>query len=321
MLPEKTERWCLSELALRGSASGNPFTEVQFGARFQHRNRVVDVDGFYDGDGVYRVRFMPDKVGEWRYTTLSNQPDLDGHEGAFTCTEAALGNHGPVRVRHGHHFAYADGTTHLSFGTTCYVWNHQGDAMEEQTLATMAESPFNKLRMCIFPKDYIYNKNEPEFYPYEGSLESGWDLTRFNPAFFRHLEKRVGELLALGIEADLILFHPYDRWGFATMDAESDDRYLRYLVARLAAYRNLWWSMANEFDLMKAKEMADWDRLFQIVQECDPYQHPRSVHNCRGFYDHSKRWVTHSSIQHSDVHRVQEWRETYGKPVVVDECK
>jgi hypothetical protein len=45
------------------------------------------------------------------------------------------------------------------------------------------------------------------------------------------------------------------------------------------------------------------------------------VHNCRGFYDHGKPWVTHSSVQHSDLERVREWRETYGKPVVVDECK
>jgi hypothetical protein len=105
------------------------------------------------------------------------------------------------------------------------------------------------------------------------------------------------------------------------MPAEVDDRYLRYLLARLAAYRNVWWSMANEFDLMKAKSMADWDRFFKIVQTHDPYQHPRSIHNCRGFYDHSKPWVTHCSIQHADLERVSQWREQYRKPVVVDECQ
>ena len=38
--------------------------------------------------------------------------------------------------------------------------------------------------------------------------------------------------MELGIEADLILFHSYDRWGFSEMDAETDDRYLQYVVAR-----------------------------------------------------------------------------------------
>ena len=57
------------------------------------------------------------------------------------------------------------------------------------------------------------------------------------------------------------------------------------------------------------------------MQERDPYQHLRSIHNCRGFYDHGKPWVTHQSIQHSDLARVPEWRATYRKPVVVDECR
>ena len=33
--------------------------------------------------------------------------------------------------------------------------------------------------------------------------------------------------------------------------AAVDDRYLRYVVARLAAYRNVWWSLANEYDFRK----------------------------------------------------------------------
>ena len=130
-----------------------------------------------------------------------------------------------MRVRDTYHFAYADGTPHFSVGTTCYVWNHQGDALEAQTLETLKHAPFNKMRMCVFPKDYLFNKNEPEFYPFERDAAGGWDWTRFDPAYFRHLERRVADLLALGIEADIILFHPYDRWGFATMDAETDDRY------------------------------------------------------------------------------------------------
>jgi hypothetical protein len=47
-------------------------------------------------------------------------------------------------------------------------------------------------------------------------------------------------LQALGIQADLILFHPYDYWCYARMPPEADERYLRYAAARLAAYRNVW---------------------------------------------------------------------------------
>ncbi len=320
-MSEQVRQWDIFEVSAPGTQEGNPFLDVTFGARFQFKHRAIQADGFYDGEGIYRVRCMPDTPGEWSYVTTSNCPALDGLHGSFVCIEPAANSHGPVRVHNTYHFAYADGTPHFSFGTTCYVWNHQGDELEEQTLRTLGAAPFNKMRMCVFPKHYDFNHNEPPFYPFAGSPEKGWDWTRFNPAFFRHLEQRVGNLRDLGIEADLILFHPYDRWGFGTMEAQTDDRYLRYVVARLAAYRNVWWSMANEYDLMKSKSMLDWDRFFRIVQECDPYQHLRSIHNCHEFYDHSKPWVTHQSIQRPNMEQVSLWRQQCRKPVVVDECR
>ncbi len=122
------------------------------------------------------------------------------------------------------------------------------------------------MRMCIFPKHYRFNANGRRISPMS-ARPTAKDFKRFNPEFWRHLEKRVGQLRDLGIEADLILFHPYDRWGFADMGAENDDFYLRYAVARLASYRNVWWSMANEYDLMESKTMADWDRFFRGAGE------------------------------------------------------
>jgi len=319
---DDVERWGIFETSLDGPTDGNPFLDVELSVRFKHKTRVIEPDGFYNSDGIYLVRFMPDSLGPWTYATKSNCDELDGKSGQFKCVEQSPENHGPVRVRNTYRFAYADGTSYFPVGTTCYAWIHQGDELERQTLASLEKSPFNKVRFCVFPKHYIFNRNEPVYHPFEGSLSEGWDSARFNPEFFRHLEQRVGDLLELGIEADLILFHPYDRWGYATMDAATDDRYLRYVVARLSAYRNIWWSLANEYDLMQTKTMADWDRFFQIVQETDPYQHLRSIHNCRVFYDHSKRWVTHVSIQHQhmDFSRIAQWRENYKKPVIIDEC-
>jgi hypothetical protein len=175
--------------------------------------------------------------------------------------------------------------------------------------------------MCIFPKHYTYNENEPAYYPFPRSASGENDYAHFNPEFFRHLEKRVQDLQDLGLEADLILFHPYDNWGYSKMPGEVDDRYLRHVVARLAAYRNVWWSLANEYDFMKNKTMQDWDRFFRIVQESDPYQHLRSIHNGTILYDHSKPWVTHVSMQSSDLEKAREYVLTYKKPVIYDECK
>jgi len=315
------ERWGVFELELTGPEDGNPFLEVELSARFELDGRVFEPQGFYDGDGVHRIRFMPDAVGEWTYETLSNQAELNGKKGSFTCVEPSPDNHGPVKAHNTFYLAYADETPYFQIGTTCYAWAHQGDEMEEQTLKTLASAPFNKMRMCIFPKDYAYNKNEPVYYAFEGNPLKDWDFTRFNPEFWQHFEKRVLDLQRLGIEADLILFHTYDRWGFEEMDAESDDRYIRYAVARLAAYRNVWWSLANEFDIMPAKKGEDWDRFFQIIRDHDPYQRMRGIHNCREWYDHTKPWVIHASLQTSDMTGGVRYRKQYQKPVIYDECK
>jgi hypothetical protein len=321
------EQWGTFEVALKGPTAGNPFVDVSLSARFTQGDRAVTVEGFYDGGGTYRVRFMPEHQGEWRYETRSTRAELHGRTGALVVGRPSAGNHGPVRVRHTYHFAYADGTPYFPVGTTCYAWTHQGERLEQQTLATLRRGPFNKLRMCVFPKRYAFNTNEPALYPFAGTPPRTWDLTRFNPGFFRHLERRVGDLRALGIEADLILFHPYDKghWGFDRMGQAADDRYLRYAIARLGAYRNVWWSLANEHDFMQAKREADWDRFFRIVVKHDPYGHLRSIHNGTRLYNHNHPWVTHASIQNGsaveDFGRASLLRDAYRKPVVYDEVK
>jgi len=333
--PAAATLWATHELAFEGPAAGNPFLEVELRAVFRQGDRQVRADGFYDGDGIYRIRFLPDATGTWSYETFSNSPALDGASGSFAVGPAKPGHHGPVRVANRHHFRHADGTRFITIGTTAYVWNLQGDALEEETLATLAQAPFTKIRMCVFPKHYRYNENEPERYPFplvkrgksgwDGSFNggsAGWafDFERFEPDYFRHLEKRITQLAAIGVEADLILFHPYDRWGFSRMTPEQDDRYLRYVVARLAALPNVWWSMANEYDLMTSKTPADWDRFIHIVSDRDPYGHLLSVHNCFAFYDHTHPRITHASIQRSSANMAALWREKYGKPVSIDEC-
>ena len=316
--------WDICELEIDGPSDGNPFVQVQLSATWRKGNRCIQTVGFYDGNGKYRIRLMPDEIGEWTFETHSSVFLMHGITGKFNCVQPASGNHGPVRVKHTYHFAYEDGTPYRPFGTTCYAWTHQNRELEVETLESLCKSPFNKIRMCVFPKAYLYNENEPPMYPFEGSPEEGFDYSRLNPDFFQHLEQRIMDLAELGIEADLILFHPYDRWGFAEMKPEEDDRYLRYIVARLSAHRNVWWSLANEYDLMWAKTPEDWERFARMIKELDPAGHLISNHNCHTFYDYNKEWVTHCSIQRIDVYKTSEatneWRERWRKPIVIDEC-
>ena len=335
------ERWGMFEQSLPGRTDGNPFTDHEIRGTFRGPGEEKEVYGFYDGDGRYVIRFMPSFEGEYHYRIYGSFSE-EVTEGSFFVAPPAKSNHGPVHVANTYHFAYADGTPYYSIGTTCYVWALQSDERIRETLESLKESAFNKIRFCIFPKHYDYNLREPRSYPYEGTpMDSSvltpdnfmqysgacegnhWDFYRFNPAHFRHLEWCVLALQKLGIEADLIVMHPYDRWGFSEMTADQDDLYWKYVLARFSAFRNVWWAFANEYDLMKAKTEADWERFATLVEARDPYAHPRSIHNCIAFYDHSRPWITHCSLQRQDLYRTaeftDEWRETYKKPAVLDE--
>lgn len=317
-----TPLYDLFEVALAGPTDGNPYLDVTLAATFSQGGRYIRVTGFYDGDGRYLIRFMPDTVGEWRWVTASDAPKLDGVAGTFVGGPPRKGVHGPVRVRGHHHFAHADETPYRPFGTTCYAWTHQPLVLQDETLTTLATAGFNKVRMAVFPKDYPFNENEPLHPIFLPNRDGALDFDRPNPAAFRHFEAQVARLMELGIEADVILFHPYDRWGYATMSREQNRRYVAHVAARLSAFRNVWWALANEYDfLLDTIPMEDWDGFCRILDDHDPVRHLRSIHNGdpRANFDHRKPGISHVCIQNWDVKRTPEWRVAYGKPVVNDE--
>ena len=359
------------EITLTGpseAAVANPF-EVELSATFTHTEpptgTPIVVGGFYDGGGTYRVRFSPPAEGEWKYTTASSASALDGSSGEFHVVKKAAGDRGPV-VSKGSGLYYADFTPHVSVGTTCYQWASKGFDMQAQTLETLKASPFNKIRMTTFPKWYIFNRANPveTGAPYEiapgsaaanasawacvgehcPSLSGSFDLKRFNVSFWQNYDRLVGALKAQGVIADIILFHPYDggHWGFDCMggtdaqkyDTTLDKFYLRYAVARLASYSNVWWSMANEWSFNKCKgrgvnESAKspdpspspvWDELFETLAAADPYGRQASIHNGNLLYNHSRPWISHVSLQGMED-TTPAIRTKYGKPTIWDEVR
>ena len=343
------------------TATLNPFADVGLTATFSlsggGASTQVAVTGFYDGEARYIVRFMPSAVGNWSWTTACSGSGrsgtacagLDGKTGVVVATARVTpGNRGVARTSapEGVGFTFdGDGSAFIPVGTTSYAWLHQpqGDPLEEQTLASLKGSPFNKIRMTIFPKWYPFTHDEPRWYPFQGNFNpwnSSWDYARFNPTFWQHVERRVLQLRDMNVIAELILFHPYDggHWGFDRINQNCknvsgvgsglacDQYYVKYAVARLSGFRNVWWSMANEWDIEKSKTVADWDSLFQTLQASDPYDKERSIHNCIKYYNHSQPWISHISLQGHDVGQLDMAKDTWWtpdlkKPLVWDEVE
>ena len=303
------------ELVFSGETRTDHWAQIDLTAEFACGDTVKTVRGFYDGEGRYVVRFLPETAGEWRWKVCG----AVNAEGTESC-EAADGAHGPVKAVDTH-FEYADGAPFYPFGTTVYALAHQEDALVEQTLESLKAAPFNKVRMCVFPKHYDYNHNEPPYYAFEKKADGSWDVNRPCIAFWHRFEKILKRIAEMDIQIDLILFHPYDRWGFSKLPQAENLIYLDYLIRRLAAWPNIWWSLANEYDLcMDAKTLADWEEIEEYVADNDPFRHLLSNHNCMCFWDATRKNITHASLQTKGLSEIPRWIREYKKPVIIDEC-
>ncbi len=322
----EVEKWDTFEYILNVPVKGNPF-DAELSAVFNGPDgRTFKVNGFYDGDGVFKLRFMPDAEGEWNFRTKSSLTSLNGKKGSFVCTAAKEGNHGPVHTE-GTNFKYADGGWYYPVGTTAYDWMHVRGDYPERTVKSMKEAGFNKMRCLVFLHNLKDSITEPTVYPFEKKEDGSWDFERFDPAYFRLVESRVKALQEIGVEAELVLFHPYDggRWGFDRMPLETNLRYIRYMTARLSSFRNVWWSLANEFDGLLFIPRDNWDLFAAEIRSTDPYGHPCSVHGYTSTYyeNNFKDLYSHVSIQDQapveDFGRAVIVKNIYHKPVVFDE--
>lgn len=312
------------ELSLTGPAEPIPADRTPLVVRFTHAQAVVEVPGFWDGDDRYPVRFSPRLEGEWRWTSRSAAPELDGWTGTFAVGPRTRA--GGVRVAATHHFAHDDGTPFRPVGATAYNWLHQEEPLFSQTVEAIADAGFTKLRFLVFPQAGDYVSHFPDLLPFEKDAEGRWDVARPILPFFRRLDDAVALLGERGIQADLLLFNAYDngRFGLDALDEDTETAYLRYVVARLSAFDNVWWSLCNEFDIL-GRPLERWNRMGRLLAEIDPHARLRSIHQWVEFPDHNQPWITHASIQNgsatADFGRANLYRDAFPKPIVLDEIK
>ena len=75
--------------------------------------------------------------------------------------------------------------------------------------------------MCVFPKHYQYNNNNPLYYPFEKRPDGSWDTGKPVKEFWNNMESIIRRLDEMEIQCDLILFHSYDNWGFPPWDGKT----------------------------------------------------------------------------------------------------
>lgn len=272
------KRWGVLEIAL-GSHNryDNPFTDVHLRAALTHEESryTVHVRGFYDGESTWRLRFMPDRIGAWRFETASNDPSLSGVSGAFTCIEPSSPYlHGPL-VPDGCHFVHADGTRRFLVSTrlSCHL---AGERTWLPVLQRLKEYRINRVLLIMggteSTMECLYGENR--------------DFDRYRLASFQAIDAFVAACQQL----DMLVapyFYYFNGGLQRLMTSEQDRAYIRYGMARIGAYANVMPVLANEVEQRHTDRLQPYDlsshiwahEMGRYLKEQAVFGLPVAVHN------------------------------------------
>jgi hypothetical protein len=252
--------------------------------------------GFYDGGATWKIRFMPDKKGMWRYeaTFSDGRP---GKTGSFTCVDSSIpGMIGKDKVNP-KWFGYRGGKHVLlrSF--------HVGDRFfasnwsESKRMAFLDWAQGQGYNMLSIGSHYL-NRNVQ-------GRGRGWntpniwnnDVRKPQPGEFHKLEAILDDL-----SARRILVFPFAGFFGANSDYPKSNGdqtlYIKYILARIGSYWNCLFNVAGP-------ELAKWSlsesqikSLGEKVQSLDVFDHALSCHQTKNknlFKNQS--WVDYDCIQ------------------------
>ena len=312
------------EIALAASPnSADPYFGVDLRVIFTRPEATdVEVDGFYDGEGIFRARAYCDAVGVWGWRAVCGDPDLHGHSGSFTVDGSSLP--GKLRQHQGdpYQFAYDSGEWFLHIGDTGYRYVADTEPEWQAYIDQAAAAGMTKIRTW-----FCRGRSDVQ------ALFAA-DRTRLDLPYWREIDRRM--TYALERHPHLIFkLIPYGE------DTEEIRRYGRsdpasqqiaqYAQARFSALPNVIWCLSNDREIVRQGELSGrkvpWetiDRMGRDMAAREPWGTLLTNHQARftGYDFTDAEWsdiVTLEDIDQVAGERIREYREQANCPVVNDE--
>lgn len=311
----------------------NPFQDAAFAAVVTTPGgKTVPVPGFCADDAgqTYLVRYMPGASG--RHAIRLTFTDATGSATSEAHFDVAKQSYpGPVRVdpKYPHHFVRAGGDEHFFWNGTTTYWllGVQDDARIAGAIDRLAGLKVNRLRVALnartnnggrWYEPQVKNSSVFRFHidPWpagdpDSVAEPRLDTTRFHLPMWQKLDRLVARARDRDVVISIIFhldgadrgvdpFHGGRGKGAGYSDYRAEERYYRYAVARLAAYRNVMWDVTNEWHLFRDEK---WVNHFgALIRAADPSGHLISVHGRGDFPFYRSPWADFAMYQSWDEH-------------------
>ena len=295
--------------------SAHPFTDVAVDAIFSLKGGPqTNIAGFCDSeDGrVFRVRFMPDKAGEYDWAaTWRHGSSARTFHGSFGAT--ADHRKGILRVDKDHpwHFVWEGTGEHYFFnGTTAYLllgW--QDEKVIREAIDRLARLKVNRMRVLLNGRPSMSFWGEPivpgmgfnasvDPWPARRPDDASYpdfDYSRFNVSHFQRFERMLRHARTKDVIISVVLDWNDSREHPAA-GSQDERRYYRYAAARLAAFSNVTWDLGDDISSFRSSQWAH--EMGTFLWNCDPYHHLATDHPTdNNQQDRKAEWFGFTSFQ------------------------
>lgn len=327
---QKVGKWDLLELSLNNEKIfDNPFRDVSLIGEFTHilSKHSVKIYGFYDGGTVWKIRFMPDREGEWRYKIYFSDFSGKPSEGSFVCVPSKI--KGPLRVylKNKIWLSYADGTPFYMFAFEAGeidVLPEMG--VLEETLNFLQTYGFNTI---VGPHCGLSETPGIGYRAPWVNTGEGFDFTRYDLRFWRNMDKVI-----FALKRKNMFLIPFSIFGgtnnIPKMPREDWENFIKYWTARWAGFYNVTFQPTSEWEEgFKPEEVL---QVLSLIRKYDPWARLISIHSWNyskkapqipqsDFYDY---FTLQEKLTDWDywkyVHIMREIREVAEKPILAHEC-
>ena len=276
----------------------NKFTDVLLNVEYiAPSGKTIRFPGFYDGDGsggqsgnVWKIRFMPTELGEWRYT-YSWSDGAPGESGRFSAVAAGAGP-GVLKAysTNPHWFAYNGDAPVFLKSYYIITGGFTGVPIEwaaPNVYAKLAQRGYNHVQLNMLPLGWT--EQRPADAPADHLNQPLWRETPRvqNLALWRRMEQHVQWLNHRNIGIHFFMGFdpkpnpppstndPYALKRFTEMSPGEQVFYVRYVTARLAPFANIaGWNYTWETDGSSGEI-----RFAELLAQYDPWGHLATYHD------------------------------------------